>query len=186
MQNLTSKIAIFRSCVQMFGKNAMLKLHTMLLCNHSMIMHACMASNPRKSTPKSACIMWMWATPQNEWMQAKPKTNFPRIFKTKNTRNFLKHGENRVSAVVTGGIPSETMLKLHEVYIILFGKLFFWINYDVTLGVVHSTPTGDCNLRAQRVFKNFTWSTNLEWSWLIDGTKFTKFIHLTYSEYLIS
>ena len=69
--------------------------------------------------------MCMWDTPQNEWMQAKPKTNFPRIFKTKNTRNFLKYGENHVSDVVTGGIPSETMLKLHEVYIILFWKFFF-------------------------------------------------------------
>ncbi len=46
-------------------------------------------------------------------------------FKTKNTRNFKKNGENRVSAMVTGGIPSEIMLKLYEGDLDMLYKLFW-------------------------------------------------------------
>ena len=46
----------------MFGKNAMLKLHVMLLCNHSITVYTCMTSESRKSSPKSAYSMYMWTT----------------------------------------------------------------------------------------------------------------------------
>ena len=83
--NSGPKSAIFRACVQMFDKNTMLKLHAMLLCNHSRNVHTCMTSNHRKSTPKFACIMCMRTELPKRMRAGQSHNEFSTDFKTKNT-----------------------------------------------------------------------------------------------------
>ena len=86
--NSVPKNTIFRVCVQMFGKNAMLKLHTMLLRNHSINVHTCMTSKHRKSKPKFACILCMRTELPKRMCAGQSENEFSPGFKTKNTRNF--------------------------------------------------------------------------------------------------
>ena len=57
-----TKITIFCVCFQTFVKNAILKLHAMLLSNHSITVHTCMTSKSGKSSPKSAYSIHMRTT----------------------------------------------------------------------------------------------------------------------------
>ena len=78
-----AKITIFRVCFQMFGRNAMLKLHVMLLCNHSIIVYTCMTSKSRKSSPKSACSMCMRTTCPKRVPSGQSENEFSAVLKQK-------------------------------------------------------------------------------------------------------
>ena len=120
-----AKIVIFCVCFQTFGKNAMLKLHVMLLSNHSITVHTCMTSKSGKSSPKSAHSMHMRTTcPKRVW-SGQSENEFSTVFKTKNVLVFFKikkkHGDS-------AGLPMSVEIQSHgpsQVLTIWLYK-FFW------------------------------------------------------------
>ena len=79
-----AKITIFCVCFQTFGKNAMLKLHAMLLSNHSITVHTCMTSKSRKSSPKSAYSTYMRTTCPKRVRSGQSENELSTVLKQKN------------------------------------------------------------------------------------------------------
>ena len=78
----------------MFRKNLMLKLHAILLHNHSTNVRTCMASKRRKPTPESARAMCMWTT-------------LPKRIQAGQSENEFSPGFNHNSTGGTSGVPLE-------------------------------------------------------------------------------
>ena len=78
-----AKITVFCVCFQTFDKNAILKLHVMLLSNHSITVHTCMTSKSRKSSPKSAYSMHMRTTCPKRVRTGQSENEFSAVLKQK-------------------------------------------------------------------------------------------------------
>ena len=62
---------------------------------------------------------------QNEFAQAKVKTNFPCVLKQKITRNFLNLKNKMAFEYYLGGIPTENELDRHERHYFMLYKTFW-------------------------------------------------------------
>ena len=89
MQNTAPKMAKFHVCVHMFGKNAMLKLHPILLYNHLGAVYTCTAAKFGAQTAGLARAMSTRRTLPKRMCAGQSENELSPGFKTKNTRNLF-------------------------------------------------------------------------------------------------